>query len=367
MGGANGDSDEDITADIHRIRLHLDEQAGQRIDWYARQLVSQWRKVGDPGRRAWLLRTHSDNAELLAAWQDEEKVTLHVEHLRHLDPGVTAGLVQHAVDEDYKHLGYVEREDTKTAVFAFLTVMKPGDLVLYQQPARSGSAWCWASPSTTRTTGGCCRKVRWFDDEGHATAELPRHVQRQLATAGIIVDVTKVVQALQALVPGEAEPDDDDPATAAVEIVPVQEGFRPLSRDFARFAAYGPRTAAGDRGTAGGEPPAGPLRSAGNRQDLPGQAPRRGARAGQHRRAREAGAVPPVVRLRGLLRGLPAGQDRRGPSVLQARGRAAATPGGGSCQARERKEAVLPHHRRDEPRQPGQGVRRAVLPAGVPR
>ena len=66
VGGAKGDTDEDITADIHRIRLHLDEQAGQRIDWYARQLVSQWRKVGDPGRRAWLLRTHSDNAELLS-------------------------------------------------------------------------------------------------------------------------------------------------------------------------------------------------------------------------------------------------------------------------------------------------------------
>src|SRR6476620_5893871 len=109
VGGAKGDGEEDITADIHRIRLHLDEQAGQRIDWYSRQLVSQWRKVGDPGRRAWLLRTHSDHADLLTAWHGEEKVTLDVEHLRTLDPGVTAGLVQHAVDEDYKHLGYVER------------------------------------------------------------------------------------------------------------------------------------------------------------------------------------------------------------------------------------------------------------------
>ncbi|MDQ1596505.1 MAG: 5-methylcytosine-specific restriction enzyme, partial [Arthrobacter pascens] len=57
VGGAKGDTDEEITADIRRIRLHLDEQAGQRIDWYSRHLVSQWRKVGDPGRRAWLLRT----------------------------------------------------------------------------------------------------------------------------------------------------------------------------------------------------------------------------------------------------------------------------------------------------------------------
>ncbi|GAC1510808.1 MAG: hypothetical protein NVS1B16_01290 [Pseudarthrobacter sp.] len=233
VGGAKGDSDEDITADIHRIRLHLDEQAGQRIDWYARQLVSQWRKVGDPGRRAWLLRTHSDNAELLTAWHEDEKVTLDVEHLRHLDPGVTAGLVQHAVDEDYKHLGYVEREDTKTAVFAFLTVMKPGDLVLYQSAGTVRLGVVLGEPEHNEDNRQMRRKVRWLDDEGHAMGELPRHVQRQLATAGIIVDVTKVVQALQALVPGEAEPDDDDPATAAVEVVPVHEGFRPLSRDFA--------------------------------------------------------------------------------------------------------------------------------------
>ena len=45
VGGAKGDSEEEITADIRRIRLHLDEQAGQRIDWYSRQLVSQWRKA----------------------------------------------------------------------------------------------------------------------------------------------------------------------------------------------------------------------------------------------------------------------------------------------------------------------------------
>lgn len=230
VGGAKGDTDEDITADIHRIRLHLDEQAGQRIDWYARQLVSQWRKVGDPGRRAWLLRTHSDNAELLAAWQSEEKVTLDVEHLRLLDAGVTAGLVQHAVDEDYKHLGYVEREDTKTAVFAILTVMKPGDLVLYQNSGTVRLGVVLGEPEHNEDNRRIRRKVRWFD-EAHTTTDLPRHVQRQLATPGIIVDVTRVVQALQALLPAEAEPEDDDAGAAAV--VPVPEGFRPLTREFA--------------------------------------------------------------------------------------------------------------------------------------
>jgi 5-methylcytosine-specific restriction protein B len=232
VGGAKGDAEEDITADIHRIRLHLDEQAGQRIDWHARQLVSQWRKVGDPGRRAWLLRTHSDNTELLTAWQGEEKVTLDVEHLRLLGPGVTAGVVQHAVDEDYKHLGYVEREDTKTAVFAFLTVMKPGDLVLYQHSGTVRLGVVLGEPEHNEDNRRLRRKVRWFD-EGHTTTSLPRHVQRQLATPGIVVDLTRVVQALQALLPAEAETEPEGDAEAAAVVPPVQEGFRPLTREFA--------------------------------------------------------------------------------------------------------------------------------------
>ena len=207
VGGAKGDSDEDISADIHRIRLHLDQQAGQRIDWYSRQLVSQWRKVGDPGRRAWLLRTHHDNAELLGEWRDEEAVTLDVEHLRLLDPGVTAGLVQNAVDEDYKHLGYVEREDTKTAVFAFLTVMKPGDLALYQSSGKVRIGVVLGEPEHGKDNRQLRRKVRWFDEEHDATG-LPRHVQRQLTTSGNIVDITRVIQALEALLPAEAEAED---------------------------------------------------------------------------------------------------------------------------------------------------------------
>ncbi|MEV8041913.1 AAA family ATPase [Arthrobacter sp. NPDC080082] len=232
VGGAKGDTDEEISADIHRIRLHLDEQAGQRIDWYSRQLVSQWRKVGDPGRRAWLLRSHHDNAELLAAWQDEEAVTLDVEHLRQLDPGVTAGLVQHAVDEDYKHLSYVEREDTKTAVFAFLTVMKPGDLTLYQSAGAVRVGVVLGEPEQNEDNRRLRRKVRWFDGD-HQLAELPRHVQRQLASSGVVVDVTRVIQALEALLPAEAEGDAADGAEPAAVVEPPCEGFRPLTPEFA--------------------------------------------------------------------------------------------------------------------------------------
>ncbi|WP_210725712.1 AAA family ATPase [Arthrobacter silvisoli] len=232
VGGAKGDTEEDITADIHRIRLHLDEQAGQRTDWYSRQLVGQWRKVGDPGRRAWLMRTHHDSAELLAAWQDEEKATLDVEHLRELQPGVAAGLVQRVVDEDCKHLGYVEREDIKTAVFAFLTVMKPGDLALFQHSGSVRIGVVLGEAEHDDDKPRLRRKVRWFE-ESHPIAEAPRHVQRQLSTPGIVVDVTRVVSLLQALLPAEAESDGEDTAAPESAVEPVPEGFRPLSEEFA--------------------------------------------------------------------------------------------------------------------------------------
>lgn len=231
VGGAKGDSEDAITADIHRIRLHLDEQAGQRIDWYSRQLVSQWRKVTDPGRRAWLLRTHRDQAALLEAWHGAEKVTLDVEHLRPLQAGIAAGLVQHAVDEDCKHLGYVEREDTKTAVFAFLTVMKPGDLVLYQHAGTVHPGVVLGEPDDDGEERRLRRKVRWFD--GHPAADLPRHVQRQLATPGIVVDVTRVVQALETLLPPEAEPEIEETGDEAAAAEAVPEGFGRLTSSFA--------------------------------------------------------------------------------------------------------------------------------------
>jgi 5-methylcytosine-specific restriction protein B len=141
-------------------------------------------------------------------------------------------VVQHAVDEDYKHLGYVEREDTKTAVFAFLTVMKPGDLVLYQHAGKVRLGGVLGEPEHNEDNRRLRRKVRWFD-EGHTTTSLPRHVQRQLATPGIVVDVTRVVQALQGLLPAEAETEPDGDAEDAAVVPPVQEGFRPLTREFA--------------------------------------------------------------------------------------------------------------------------------------
>ena len=146
-------------------------------------------------------------------------MTLDVEHLRLLDPGVTAGLVQHAVDEDYKHLSYVEREDTKTAVFAFLTVMKPGDLTLYQSSGTVRVGVVLGEPEHHEDNRRLRRKVRWFD-ETHAMTELPRHVQRQLATSGIIVDITRVIASLEALLPVEAEAEAEEGEQPAAVVEP---------------------------------------------------------------------------------------------------------------------------------------------------
>ena len=80
---------------------------------------------------------------------------------------------------------------------------------------------------------------------------------------------------------------------------------------------------------------------------------------------RQAGPVPSGLLLRGLLRGIPAAGRGRRPDRLHPEGRAAAVAG---RQGRgEPGRGLRPHHRRDQPRQPAEDLRRAVLPAGVPR
>src|SRR6266545_8282469 len=130
-------------------------------------------------------------------------------------------------------------------------------------------------------------------------------------------------------------------------------------------AAAAPRVAGGGDRPAAREGPDRPLRATRHRQDVCGQ----GAMRAPHRRRRRLrpGAVPPLLRLRGLLRGIPAPYRSRRVrhDLLRAGPRPAAAAG---RQRRRRPRPSLPaRHRRAEPRQPRQGLRGAVLPAGVPR
>jgi len=111
---------------------------------------------------------------------------------------------------------------------------------------------------------------------------------------------------------------------------------------------------AGDRRPAAAAPAARALRTARNGQDVrrqgAGQAPGRGPEPGA------AGAVPPFVLVRGLLRGIST-RHRGRASDFRPQGRAAATTRRRGQQPGEPGERLHPHHRRDEPCQPGKGVR----------
>ena len=58
-------------------------------------------------------------------------------------------------------------------------------------------------------------------------------MQRQLTTSGNIVDITRVIQALEALLPAEAEAEDGDGAEPDAAVEPACDGFRPLTPEFA--------------------------------------------------------------------------------------------------------------------------------------
>ena len=106
------------------------------------------------------------------------------------------------------------------------------------------------------------------------------------------------------------------------------------------------------------------LRPSGHRQDVRRASARRGDHAGRRRIPDRP--VPPLVQLRGLRRGLPAGRGRRRTrSQVPAHGRAA--PRDGRRGSERPATPVRADRRRDQPRQHPEDLRRAAVPARVPR
>ena len=255
--------------------------------------------------------------------------------------------------------------------------MKPGDTVCTLSGGRFYVGEITGAAEQTVSDDGRSnlrRPVEW-QSTGHPYDELPEELQQQLSVQHDVVDLTTVQAAHRGLGLTDEELADEAEAIERDPSARDPRAHRPARAGTSRahgqqladeLLVHDAGLAAGDPRTAVGRTAAGPLRSARHRQDVPGaeagRVPRRRARAG------EARAVPPLVRLRGLLRGVPAlgGPGDAGGRLPADAGPAARARRPGLPRGQPAHPA-LPDHRRDQPRQPGQGLRRAVLPAGVPR
>ena len=295
-----------------------------------RAALQTWRAGGTEPPRAWLVRPkHAD----VAAWLAGGYVALAASHLAKVAAGSDLKTVAKAVESGYQHVDYAQRQALAGEYHAFLSRMRPGDLVVTHAHERVHAARITGEPKYLSGSEDRLRRaVEW--QSSIARADLSGALSDLLELQGVVVDLTDSYDDLADLVefgPPVDPPDVEvDPGPGPVPpgpVEPLELVLPPVTPGAGRGPAHRRRPAAGDRRPAR-RPQAGrALRAARHRQDLhrdgPGPPPRRRG----ERQPPPAGAVPSLVRLRGLLRGIPALRDRRRAAVVPDHRRAAAPHG----------------------------------------
>ncbi|MBD8043359.1 AAA family ATPase [Arthrobacter sp. Sa2BUA2] len=208
--GASGDSEIAVATDLHLIRTVQERKTGQRPDWYAEPYLSQWKPAADP-TRAWLIRQSQGGVELADRWTSDGFVSLEARYLDTPTDIATLEDLQSAVDQGYEHLDYPERGLRARAYHAFLTLMKPEDLVLTVQ-GQQLSLGIVNGPVEHRRDDpmiGLVREVAW-QRSTVSTADLAAPFPSLLEEQGMVVDLTEVLPSIRTWL----EDDDVAPAVA---------------------------------------------------------------------------------------------------------------------------------------------------------
>ena len=154
--------------------------------------LQTWRGdiVEDP--RAWLARSLTSGEE----WLQDDYTSLTASYLGTLDPGSSLKEVKAAIEAGYQHQDYSQRKALVQEYFAFLSVMKPGDLIatVVDGVLHVGVV---DGPAQYVEGGGdrLRRRVRW---EGSISDDdLPMGIASVLDRQGNMVDITEALGDLE--------------------------------------------------------------------------------------------------------------------------------------------------------------------------
>ncbi|QDB79602.1 AAA family ATPase [Georgenia wutianyii] len=232
IGGPSGTDGEAMDRDLLAIRRRLEEDATERLDWYAEPWVSQWRKVKDAGDRAWAVRTKPAGIELIDQWRADGFVSLAATHLGEVPPGADRADVRERINTGYDHLDYAQRMYLTDDYYAFLSRMREGDVVLARH---DDHVWLGrlAGPATYADEAPRLRRAVQWRPETLTLPELPAPVPSLLGSSRTVIDLTEAREVLEALVADQAEP-----APAVTEPVTpadpdVTPSLRPVTAEFA--------------------------------------------------------------------------------------------------------------------------------------
>jgi hypothetical protein len=154
--------------------------------------LQTWRNEVAKEPRAWLARTSNSGTQ----WLDSDYTSLAASYLGTLAPGSSLKEVKAAVDAAYQHQDSSQRKVLVSEHYAFLSVMKAGDLVATQLDGYLHVGVIEGPAEYVEGDGDRLRRsVLWrgsiSDDE------IPASVASVLARQGSIVDITEVLPDLQ--------------------------------------------------------------------------------------------------------------------------------------------------------------------------
>ncbi|WP_278314787.1 McrB family protein [Lolliginicoccus levis] len=209
----------DVWDDLHEITVTIEEETGERPDFYFPPWQEKWRPTATNAeeatrstdvQRAWLVRGSSvAGRNMVHTWLTDGFVSLAASKLRtlDLDAELTLDDIRAIVREDYAHTSYAAQDEKAEEFHAFITRMHPGDFVCTVSQGNlflgeiTGDA---QSLHSDDNRSNLRRAVSWFGTEGVDYADLHAELQSKLSAQRDVIDFTQFVEQLRALT-GETE------------------------------------------------------------------------------------------------------------------------------------------------------------------
>lgn len=199
-----------------------------------RAALETWRAGGSEPPRAWLVRPKHAT---VADWLVEGHVALAASHLAKVPAGADLKTVTKAVESGYQHIDYAQRQALAAEYHAFLSRMRPGDVVMTHAQERVHAGRITGDPKYVSGVEDRLRRaVDW--ESTVARSDLATGLGDVLELQGTVVDLTdsfeEVVDLLESGGPVDRpEPEDRIDPQPPPEDGPAQLVLPPVTVELA--------------------------------------------------------------------------------------------------------------------------------------
>ncbi|WP_327636114.1 AAA family ATPase [Kribbella sp. NBC_00482] len=198
-------------SDLHRhlfdITVALQNEAGRPVNYYLSPFEEQWNTKGSSGTgqgRAWLVRPPAQSPHLGGEWLADDYVSLDADYLDELSLQASEADLRQLVERNYQHEDYVRRLALANEFNSFVNRIKVGDVVATGALSRLAVGTVTSEAKLDRSNRRLVRTVDWVNELQElddTSAELVADLEQQ----GRVVDVTRSMPALGAMIPATAE------------------------------------------------------------------------------------------------------------------------------------------------------------------